>query len=92
MTSEIIQSEEYKKSNKKRVTTPFLTKYERTRLLGTRALMLSENAQTTIDTKGESDVLKIAVMELEQRKIPLMIRRYLPSGDFEDFSIDDLQF
>ena len=89
MNTEIVDKKECSKTIKKKVTTPFLTKYEKTRLLGTRALQLSMNAQTTIDTKGEYDCLKIAIMELEQRKIPLIVRRYLPSGDFEDFTMEE---
>ena len=92
MSSEIKNKEDYKPTDVKKITTPFLTKYEKTRLLGTRALMISMNGETTIDPKGETDPLKIANMELEQRKIPLIIRRYLPSGDFEDFSMEELEF
>lgn len=82
---------EQKKLFKKRITKPFLTKYEKTRLLGTRALAISMNAPVTVDTEGETDALKIAIKELEQKKIPLIIRRYLPNGSFEDFSIDELE-
>lgn len=92
MNSEIITEKKMEKSNKKKITTPFLTKYEKTRMLGTRALQISMNASSTVDTKDEFDPLKIAIMELEQRKIPLIVRRHLPSGDFEDFTIDELQF
>lgn len=92
MNSEIINDKEVTKTKKTRITTPFLTKYEKTRLLGTRALQISLNAPSTVDTRGEYDPLKIALMELKQRKIPLSVRRFLPSGDFEDFTIDELQF
>ncbi len=92
MNSTIINDKEVTKTKKTRITTPFLTKYEKTRLLGTRALQISLNAPSTVDTKDEYDPLKIALMELKQRKIPLSVRRFLPSGDFEDFTIDELQF
>ena len=92
MTSEIIHDRDVTKTKKTRITTPFLTKYEKTRLLGTRALQISLNAPSTVDTKDEYDPLKIAMMELQQRKIPLSVRRFLPSGQFEDFTIDELQF
>ena len=92
MNSTIINDKEVTKTKKTRITTPFLTKYEKTRLLGTRALQISLNAPSTVDTRGEYDPLKIALMELKQRKIPLSVRRFLPSGDFEDFTIDELQF
>jgi DNA-directed RNA polymerase I, II, and III subunit RPABC2 len=92
MRSEILDQKEQQESIKQKITTPFLTKYEKARLLGTRALQLSMNADTMIDTKGEYDCFKIAIMELEQRKIPLIIRRHLPCKNFEDFRIEELEF
>jgi DNA-directed RNA polymerase I, II, and III subunit RPABC2 len=74
----------------KRSTTPYLTKYERARVLGTRALQISMNAPVLVDLEGETDPLQIAMKELSQRKIPLVIRRYLPDGSFEDWSCDEL--
>lgn len=75
-----------------RITTRFLTKYERARLLGTRALQLSLNAPPLVDvTEAErGDPLLIAGKELRERKLPLLIRRFLPDGSFEDWSLDDL--
>ncbi|ESK98072.1 dna-directed rna polymerases i [Moniliophthora roreri MCA 2997] len=76
--------------NKERVTTPYLTKYERARILGTRALQISMNAPVLVPLDGETDALQIAIKELSQRKIPLVIRRYLPDGSFEDWSVSEL--
>lgn len=76
--------------NKERVTTPYLTKYERARVLGTRALQISMNAPVLVPLDGETDALQIAIKELSQRKIPLIIRRYLPDGSFEDWSVSEL--
>eukprot|EP00559_Dactyliosolen_fragilissimus_P002739 CAMPEP_0184854852 /NCGR_PEP_ID=MMETSP0580-20130426/234_1 /TAXON_ID=1118495 /ORGANISM="Dactyliosolen fragilissimus" /LENGTH=155 /DNA_ID=CAMNT_0027349203 /DNA_START=62 /DNA_END=529 /DNA_ORIENTATION=+ len=73
-----------------RVTTRYLTKYERARVLGTRALQISMNAPVMVDLDGETDPLKIAMKELRERKIPIIIRRYLPDGSHEDWSIDEL--
>ncbi len=80
----------------KRTTTPYMTKYERARVLGTRALQirygidavrleqklisLSMNAPVLVDLEGETDPLQIAIKELNQKKIPLVVRRYLPDG------------
>lgn len=74
----------------KRSTTPYLTKYERARVLGTRALQISMNAPVLVDLEGETDPLQIAMKELSQKKIPLVIRRYLPDGSFEDWGCDEL--
>ncbi|ANZ75662.1 BA75_02328T0 [Komagataella pastoris] len=86
-----------KRSNKElairkeeRTTTPYLTKYERARILGTRALQISMNAPVLVDIEGETDPLQIAMKELSQRKIPLVIRRYLPDGSYEDWGCDEL--
>lgn len=74
----------------KRNTTPYMTKYERARILGTRALQISLNAPVLVEIEGETDPLQIAMKELAQRKIPLVIRRYLPDGSFEDWGCDEL--
>eukprot|EP00519_Triparma_laevis_P001580 CAMPEP_0182504328 /NCGR_PEP_ID=MMETSP1321-20130603/17009_1 /TAXON_ID=91990 /ORGANISM="Bolidomonas sp., Strain RCC1657" /LENGTH=136 /DNA_ID=CAMNT_0024709655 /DNA_START=122 /DNA_END=529 /DNA_ORIENTATION=+ len=68
-----------------RVTTQFLTKYERARILGTRALQISMNAPVMVSLEGETDPLKIAMKELRERKIPIIIRRYLPDDSYEDW-------
>ncbi|KAJ9117788.1 hypothetical protein QFC20_000067 [Naganishia adeliensis] len=78
------------KANEKRVTTPYLTKYERARILGTRALQISMNAPVLVPLEGETDPLEIATKELKAKKIPLVVRRYLPDGSFEDWKVSEL--
>ena len=73
-----------------RMTTRYLTKYERARILGTRALQLSLNAPPMVELEGETDPLVIAQKELRERKVPLIIRRLLPDGSFEDWALDEL--
>ncbi|KAI9755018.1 MAG: DNA-directed RNA polymerases I II and III subunit RPABC2 [Lichina confinis] len=63
-----------------RTTTPYMTKYEKARVLGTRALQISMNAPVLVDLEGETDPLQIAIKELREKKIPLIVRRYLPDG------------
>ena len=46
-------------TGKRRVTTPYMTKFERARVLGTRALQVSMNAPVLINVGGESDPLRI---------------------------------
>jgi len=48
------------------------------------------NAPVTVDIQGETDPLKIAEKELQEKKIPIIIRRYLPSGAFEDWRVCEL--
>jgi len=74
----------------KRITTPYMTKYERARILGTRALQIAMCAPVMVELEGETDPLQIAMKELKLRKIPIIIRRYLPDGSYEDWSIDEL--
>ena len=77
----------------RRMTTPHLTKYERARVLGTRALQISMNAPTLVELDpGQSDPLEIAMKELKAKKIPLIIRRYLPDGSYEDWKVNELIF
>lgn len=73
-----------------RVTSPYMTKFEKARVIGTRALQISMNAPITIPLDGESDPLIIAEMELYQKTIPFIIRRYLPDGSYEDWKIQEL--
>lgn len=77
-------------TKKPKITTRYLTKYERARLLGTRALQLSMNAPPLVELHGETDALQIAQRELRERKLPLVVRRYLPDGSYEDWTLDEL--
>ncbi|CAG9800408.1 unnamed protein product [Chironomus riparius] len=74
----------------KRITTKYMTKYERARVLGTRALQIAMCAPIMVELEGETDPLQIAMKELKQRKIPIIIRRYLPDNSYEDWAIDEL--
>lgn len=65
-----------------------LTKYERTRLLGTRALQIAMNAPLMIDPGTEVDPLRIAVMELEAGVFPLRLVRSYPDGRVEELSVN----
>ncbi|SNX86139.1 probable Rpo26 - 18kD subunit of DNA-directed RNA polymerases I, II, III [Melanopsichium pennsylvanicum] len=77
-------------ANAERITTPYMTKYERARILGTRALQISMNAPVLVPTEGETDPLEIAMKELAAKKIPLVVRRYLPDGSYEDWTVSEL--
>jgi DNA-directed RNA polymerases I, II, and III subunit RPABC2 len=75
-----------------KVTSRRMTKYERARLLGTRALQISMNAPIMVQVEpGETDPLQIAMKELREQKIPLIVRRFLPDGSYEDWSIDEFE-
>jgi len=38
------------------------------------------NAPVLVDMEGETDPLQIAIKELREKKIPLVVRRFLPDG------------
>ena len=75
---------------KNRISIPYLTKYERTQLISTRAQQLSQGAVPLVSVQGLKNVVDIAEKELELRKIPLIIRRRLPNKKYEDWRIDEL--
>ena len=76
-----------------RITSSFMTKYEKARVLGTRALQISKNAPLMIvPLPGECDPYKLAERELIERKIPFIIRRYLPDGSYEEWKLKDLTY
>ncbi|KAI9322470.1 RNA polymerase, subunit omega/K/RPB6 [Dichotomocladium elegans] len=76
--------------SREKTTTPYMTKYERARVLGTRALQISLNAPVMVELDGESDPLVIAMKELKEKKIPLIVRRFLPDGTYEDWHVNEL--
>ncbi|KAL4446751.1 hypothetical protein ABPG77_007995 [Micractinium sp. CCAP 211/92] len=77
-------------ADRPRITTRYLTKYEKARVLGTRALQISMNAPVMVEVGTETDPLEIAYKELREKKIPFIIRRYLPDNSYEDWSLSEL--
>jgi len=43
-----------------------------------------------VETCGESDSYRLACKELRAKKIFMLLRRFLPDGTFEDWSLDEL--
>ena len=68
---------------------PTLTRFEKARIMGARALQLSLGAPPFIPIPKSARIsLDIAMEELEQRVIPITIRRVLPNADFQNIPID----
>ncbi len=68
---------------------PTLTRFEKARIMGARALQLSLGAPPFIQIPENARIsLDIAMEELEQRVIPITIRRKLPNGDYQNIPID----
>ena len=73
-------------------TPPFLTKYEKARIIGTRAEQLDRGAMPYVQI--ESHIMNgrtIALMEYEQKKIPFIIARPLPNRAIEYWRVEDLE-
>ncbi|TKY50639.1 DNA-directed RNA polymerases II, IV and V subunit 6A [Spatholobus suberectus] len=58
------EKEEEQPVERPRKTSKYMTKYERARILGTRALQISMNAPVMVELEGETDPLEIAMKEL----------------------------
>ena len=78
------------RKKQKRQTMPYMTKYERARIIGARAFQIAMNAPVMIDVEKETDPLKIATKELRAGKVPFIIRRHLPNGTYEDWAVNEL--
>lgn len=74
-----------------RKSKPILTKYEKTRLLGTRVSQLTLGAKPMIKGVSKEDPSKIAQLELEAGLIPIYIIRPLPDGKKEKWSLNELK-
>jgi DNA-directed RNA polymerase I, II, and III subunit RPABC2 len=73
-------------------TIPYLTKYEKARILGQRAKQINSGATPFVKIpENVIDGYLIAQLELEQKRIPFIIRRPLPNGGSEYWSLKDLE-
>ena len=71
---------------------PTLTRFERARIMGARALQLSLGAPVFIEIpENATSSLEIAMEELKQRVIPIVIKRTLPNGDYQHLPIDQFE-
>jgi DNA-directed RNA polymerase I, II, and III subunit RPABC2 len=92
----IFRSEVIESVKQPRITRPYFTKYEYTSLVATRAQQLAEGAKPLVGVEGlkASDpmfVWNVAKREIEQRKLPFVIRRQLPDGNSEYWSVQELE-
>ncbi len=70
---------------------PKLTRFERARIVGARALQVSLGAPILVQLeKGVSDAIEIAIQELNEGVLPMTVRRTLPEGTFQDIPLIDL--
>jgi DNA-directed RNA polymerase I, II, and III subunit RPABC2 len=70
---------------------PYLTLFEKTKLIGFRANQLAQGARPLVDVPPHvTDVIEIARIELEERRMPYILKRGMPDGTFEYWRLTDL--
>ena len=73
-------------------TIPYLTKYEKARILGQRAKQIETGAKPLVKVpESIVDAYIIAELELKEKKIPFIIRRPIPGGGSEYWNLKDLE-
>lgn len=74
-----------------RKTIPILSKYERTRVVGERAIQISMGSPPLVEVGNLENPVDIAEKELREKKIPYIIKRVLPNGLIELWRVDELR-
>lgn len=78
-------------SDNVRIGPPKLTRFERARIVGARALQVSLGAPILVELPPRvSDPIEIALAELKEGVLPMTIRRTLPDGSYQNISLVDL--
>jgi DNA-directed RNA polymerases I, II, and III subunit RPABC2 len=66
---------------------PKITRFEKARIVGARALQISMGAPILVDAEENTNPIDIAVSELDAGILPITIRRTLPDGTFQDIPL-----
>ena len=78
--------------NKVLIGPAWLTRFERARITGARSLQLSLGASPLVKVpEHATSSIAVAVEEIERKALPISIRRILPSGTYQDISIEWLK-
>ena len=73
-------------------TMPFVSKYERARIIGERAKQINAGAKPFIEVDvSVLDGYVIALAEFKEKKIPFIVKRPLPNGGCEYWKLQDLE-
>ena len=94
--SSFLDSRELRKKYKEvkkyvKIGSIFLTRYEKARIVGARALQISFGAPILVKKPIDMiDPIRIAQFELKSKILPLTIRREYPSGEYQDIPINKL--
>lgn len=77
--------------DKRHRSVPYLTQFERTKIIGFRAEQLANGNRPFVPVPDHvTDVLDIARLELEAKRLPFIIKRPMPDGTFEYIRLSDL--
>ncbi len=92
----VFREEVVERRKEPRKTFGYYTKYEYTALLAMRAQQIAEGAKPLVSLEGlkTSDpmfVWNVAKREIEQQKLPFIVRRQLPDGASEFWSVSELE-
>jgi DNA-directed RNA polymerase subunit K/omega len=75
-------------------SSPWLTQFERTKIIGFRSNQLAQGAKPYLDIKKNYphfiNTGEIARLELKEKKLPFIIARMMPDGKFEFWRLSDL--
>jgi DNA-directed RNA polymerase I, II, and III subunit RPABC2 len=78
--------------NKVLIGPAWLTRFEKARITGARSLQLSLGAPPLVKVpEHATSSIAVAVEEIEHKALPISIRRILPSGTYQDISIEWLK-
>ena len=78
--------------NKVLIGPAWLTRFEKARITGARSLQLSLGAPPLVKVpEHAASSIAVAVEEIEQKALPISIRRILPTGLYQDISIEWLK-
>lgn len=91
--SKVVRNEEGIIVDPFHTTAPFLTKYEKARVIGTRAEQIERGAPSFIKDLDENIIhgRTIAIQEFEKKLIPFIIARPLPNQGVEYWKLQDLE-
>jgi len=85
------EEKEQKVDNNKRISINRLTKYERVRIIGTRAKQIIMGSNILVKGIENKTPTEIAELELKHNMIPVKIKRKLPNGMFEIWKLSELE-
>ena len=78
---------------KKNITSIYLNKYEITKILSKRCEQLENGSQPLISNfEIYNNVYDIALKELNDKKIPFILKRLIDNNNYEYFKLEDLNF